>query len=232
MKHDLLLLVALVPIFGQDPTPPDGAGEPPLRVRVTLGTETHLVTVGRPYRSRLGGELIQVDLMPTRELRVEGAFAFEYPREMRFGGSMATGDTDAWCTLTSSSTSIFLRRHGGDPAAIAEEYVRNSVAGGATAVAEVTLALDGRALHGKAASMHIGGFHGWETDAVQEIYGFEQGGVAWLLVLQKNLTELPEQILGLTLDAESGLVLLHSRETDETARVVELLRTSFRFLGG
>lgn len=224
----LWIAPTVVPRLWQEAGP---ALEPPLRYRVTVGDETVELEAGKPVTPREGGLTWLVEVLPTRVLRMEGAFSFEYPHALSFLG--AEGPGGGWWTLSDETTSIHLQRHFEDPDVVVERYVANSVATGARDVRPARLELDGRTLTGHAFDLHLGGFHGWEAESIQEVFGFEAGGASWLITLQRTL-ETSSGPGGAVFDqAAQGhavpMTYPNWRQSEHTARTLELYRESFRF---
>lgn len=227
----LLRLLPLLPLcLPQEPAgAPAPLAEPAQRYRLTVGTEAFELEEGRPVTPRPDGPTYRLELLPTRILRVPGAFSFEYPRAFAWSGAL--GEHDGWCSLSGAATTLHLQRHGEDPAAVVERYVQSAVACGAHDVRDASLVLDGRTLAGRAFDQHVGGFHGWEGDIVQEVYGFQQGGSGWLLMLQRSFettgpTGLEPILVQLGAPAPRWPSAAASSETESA---LELLRASFRF---
>jgi hypothetical protein len=208
------------------------ASEPPLRYRVTVGQETVELEAGRPVTPREGGPTWMLEVLPTRELRMQGAFAFEYPHELAFLG--AEGPGGGWWNLTGEGVSVHLQKHFEEPDAVVDRYVESLVAAGAGDVRAVALELDGVRLAGQAFSQRLGGFHGWEADSTQEVFGFTAGGASWLLSLQRT-TEVPRGPGGDLFDLAAGVSVDGPgfeglRQVQQAERVLRLLRESFRFV--
>jgi hypothetical protein len=225
----LVLSPALVPHLRQEAGP---ATEPTRRYRVTVGDETVELEAGRPVTPREGGPTWLLEALPTRVLRMQGAFAFEYPHELAFLG--AEGPGGGWWNLTGEGVSVHLQKHFEEPEAVVERYVTSSVAAGAGDVRAVTIELGGVRLEGQAFSQRLGGFHGWEADSTQEVYGFTAGDASWLLSLQRT-TQIPRGPGGDVFDLAAGASLAGPgfeglRQVQQADRVLRLLRESFRFV--
>ena len=163
--------------------------EPPLEVRVTLGGETVDVVLGREGTTA-DGRPLRVELLPSRTFRVPGAFAFDYPRQWRFSGSLGADGVGAWWTLGGDGRSVYLRRHSQDAQEILEQYLTNLSASGALGERRrTTVNLGGRELEGWAVEIEVGNIgpgepHRW----VQEVFAWTQEeGVSWLVSLQRDL---------------------------------------------
>ncbi|TAH38110.1 MAG: hypothetical protein EYC70_05665 [Planctomycetota bacterium] len=224
----VLRLLALAPFLVlQDPAPEATTAEPPLRFRLTIGEEVIELEEGHALRPRPEGPTYLLEALPTRMLRVSGAFAFEYPREFAFLGAL--GSREGWCSVTGQTTMIHLQRHAEEPAEVVERYVQAAEGSGARNVRESAITLGGRTLTGRAFDQHIGGLHGWEAEMVQEVYGFEQSGSGWLLMIQSTFEPAGQTHI------EPLLVQLgvpqppYPGQSAETGRALELLRTTFRF---
>lgn len=158
---------------------------PPERARVTVNGETFDVALDGLERRSPEGRTVSATYLPTRLFELEGAFAFEFPRDWACSGAqLERGGAVAWWTIGTEGTHMMLRRFTEDPAQVLAEYRANSEATGATDLRASTLLLDGRRLEGFTMDVEGGTIgHGPRWDWTHEVYAFEQDGAGYLMVL-------------------------------------------------
>jgi len=187
-----LALTALLALGPQapDPASPHQALVPPERVRVTIGGEVVELAFGETL-TRPGQPDLRVELLPTRVFELPEVCRFEFPREWSCSGLFATPEpADGWWHLGGGDLAVFLRRHGGDAAAVLEEYVTNLERGNGSAREAALVQLGERTLQGFQVCYLSGGMHGMpDQSRVQEVYAFSAGAHAYVLTLDKALTD-------------------------------------------
>lgn len=190
----LLSGIVLGPLAKQAPDPanPHQALVPPERVRVTIGGEAVELGLGETL-SRPGQPELKVELLPTRVFELPGVCRFEFPRDWSCSGLLAAPEpADGWWNLGGTDLQLYLRRHGGEPAAVLEEYVANLERSFGRTREPAAVLLGGRMLQGSQVRYSSGSLHGLPAqDRVQEVYPFSAGGHAYLLSLDKALSDPP-----------------------------------------
>lgn len=189
----LVTTALLVPrLQAPDPANPHQALVPPERVRVTIGGEAVELGLGETL-TRPGQPELKVELLPTRVFELPGVCRFEFPREWSCSGLLAAPEpADGWWNLGGTDLQLYLRRHGGDAAAVHEEYVANLERSFGRTREPAAVLLGGRMLQGSQVRYSSGSFHGLAAqERVQEVYPFSAGGHAYLLTLDKALSDPP-----------------------------------------
>lgn len=203
MRH---LLSCIVPfaVLGLAVAGPPASDEPPLRLSLRIGEQTHALVDGKEATIEVAGKATKVTVSVDPLRRFDGAgVQFDYPRSMGFEFEEEAG-LAGW-TLDGNDTTVLVHQHQeGDAPAVARDTL-TSVASSFDEAAKITpheLRLGGKPVAGFTVTAEIGG-HAIRWFAV----GLEVAGKTVVLTVQDSLRD--------------------GKQSAETTRMFELLATTF-----
>lgn len=193
----LLLLAPLAPTPPSQepatveiPAPPLDA-EPPARYQLRSGAASLEFADGESFTlpATWGGRSCTLERLPTRRFEYPGAIAFDYPDGAKWLAATHVPEF-FWWDVVADGEFIMLQRHlgTGTGAFHRDLYADNCLKTGGQELDASEISLGDQQLRGRRIAVVS------DAPYVQEIYGFDRAGAAWLLVLNHPAGDAPRPL--------------------------------------